>query len=63
MVIQPSQGLFFPAIEYVESKVINTALTEEKPKAAILDMTHISGLDYSSLHVRVCIVRVALDFL
>ncbi|XP_076444459.1 sodium-independent sulfate anion transporter-like isoform X2 [Babylonia areolata] len=50
IVIQPDHGLFFPAIEYIESKVLSLALAEEKPKAVILDMLHISGLDFSSLH-------------
>ncbi|XP_070180155.1 sodium-independent sulfate anion transporter-like [Littorina saxatilis] len=50
VIIQPDQGLFFPAIEYIEGKVVNIALADEKPKAVILDMLHISGVDYSSLH-------------
>ena len=51
VIIQPDQGLFFPAVEYLENKVISMAMAEEKPKAVIVDMSHISGLDYSSLHV------------
>ncbi|KAL8588953.1 hypothetical protein ACOMHN_065735 [Nucella lapillus] len=50
LIVQPDQGLFFPAIEYIEGKVISLALAEEKPKAVIFDMAHISGLDFSSLH-------------
>nr|KAG5709814.1 hypothetical protein BaRGS_032638 [Batillaria attramentaria] len=43
VVVQPDHGLFFPAIEYLESKVLGFATTEEKPRAAIIDMSHISG--------------------
>lgn len=49
VVVQPMQGLFFPAIEYVESKVISSALSGEKPKTAIVDMSHISGIDYTTI--------------
>ena len=51
VIIQPDQGLFFPAIEYVEGRVFSMALAADKPKAVILDLSHISGVDYSSLHV------------
>ncbi|XP_076459235.1 sodium-independent sulfate anion transporter-like isoform X2 [Babylonia areolata] len=50
VIIQPDQGLFFPAIEYIEAKVMAMAFDNDTPKAVILDMVHISGLDYSSLH-------------
>ncbi|KAL8569627.1 hypothetical protein ACOMHN_057194 [Nucella lapillus] len=50
VIVRPDQGLFFPAIEYIEGKVMAMALTDATPKKVILDMLHISGLDYSSLH-------------
>ncbi|KAK7501491.1 hypothetical protein BaRGS_00007295, partial [Batillaria attramentaria] len=47
--LKPDHGLFFPAIEYLESKVLGFATTEEKPRAAIIDMSHISGVDYTTI--------------
>jgi MFS superfamily sulfate permease-like transporter len=50
-ILQPDQGLFFPAIEYIEAKVFSHGLKDDHPKAVILDMLHISGLDYTTVHV------------
>ena len=52
VIIQPDQGFLFPAVEYVERKVLSLVSADSKPKCVVFDMTHISSMDITSLHVR-----------
>ncbi|XP_025114550.1 sodium-independent sulfate anion transporter-like [Pomacea canaliculata] len=49
VIIQLDQGLFFPAVEHVEEKIMKMALEDEKPKAVIVDMSHVFGVDYTAV--------------
>lgn len=51
VIIQLDQGLFFPAVEHVEEKIMKMALEDEKPKAVIVDMSHVFGVDYTAVQV------------
>lgn len=51
MIVTPDQGLYFPAAEYVEDKIMGMADSEEKTRAVIFDMTHIYGVDYTAIEV------------
>ncbi|PVD37444.1 hypothetical protein C0Q70_00034 [Pomacea canaliculata] len=49
VIVQPDQGLFFPAVEYVEEKVMEAALEDEKPKSVVVDMRSVYGVDYTTV--------------
>lgn len=53
VIVQPDQGLFFPAVEYVEEKVMEAALEDEKPKSVVVDMRSVYGVDYTTVQVGV----------
>ncbi|BFZ18036.1 hypothetical protein BsWGS_21076 [Bradybaena similaris] len=57
LIISPVQGLNFPGAEYLEENVLDKAVKVEKPHGLVLNMEHMSDLDYTavqsikSLHV------------
>uniref|UniRef100_A0A0B7A0U8 STAS domain-containing protein n=1 Tax=Arion vulgaris TaxID=1028688 RepID=A0A0B7A0U8_9EUPU len=57
LIVTPVQGLNFPGAEYLEMKALDKALARSKPFNIILNMEHMSDMDYTavlsvkSLHV------------
>ncbi|KAH9499568.1 hypothetical protein Btru_074151 [Bulinus truncatus] len=49
MIVTPTHGLNFPGAEYLELKALDRALAVEKPHNIILNMEHLSNMDYSAI--------------
>uniref|UniRef100_A0A2C9M0J5 STAS domain-containing protein n=1 Tax=Biomphalaria glabrata TaxID=6526 RepID=A0A2C9M0J5_BIOGL len=49
MVVTPTTGLSFPSAEYLEIKALDRALDVEKPNHVILNMEHLSNMDFSGV--------------
>ncbi|XP_055877244.1 sodium-independent sulfate anion transporter-like isoform X1 [Biomphalaria glabrata] len=49
MIVTPTHGLDFPGAEYLEIKALDRALQVEKPHNIILNMEHLSNMDYSAI--------------
>ncbi|XP_064635425.1 sodium-independent sulfate anion transporter-like isoform X4 [Lineus longissimus] len=50
VVVQFELGITFPAIDYVASKLNKVAFRTDPPKNVIIDCSHLSTIDYSSIH-------------
>ncbi|KAI0234937.1 Sodium-independent sulfate anion transporter [Lamellibrachia satsuma] len=48
-VVQLSNGLMFPGVEYVTERVNRQALADGIPKSAILDFSHVTDIDSTAL--------------
>lgn len=60
LVIRFDQGLRFPSIEYVQTQILQEMNSGEKPKSVILDCTHVSAVDYTTIQG---IIELIADFL
>lgn len=49
LIVTPMQGLNFPGAEYLELKAMERANEAEKPRNIVLNMEHMSDLDYTSV--------------
>ncbi|KAK0058184.1 sodium-independent sulfate anion transporter [Biomphalaria pfeifferi] len=49
MIVTPTTGLNFPSAEYLEIKALDRALDVEKPNHIILNMEHLSFMDFSGI--------------
>ncbi|KAH9499571.1 hypothetical protein Btru_074155 [Bulinus truncatus] len=49
MIVTPTTGLSFPSAEYLEIKALDRALDVEKPHHVILNMEHLSNMDFSGV--------------
>ncbi|KAH9499576.1 hypothetical protein Btru_074170 [Bulinus truncatus] len=49
MIVTPTTGLNFPSAEYLEIKALDRALDVEKPNHVILNMEHLSNMDFSGV--------------
>ncbi|KAI8796923.1 sodium-independent sulfate anion transporter, partial [Biomphalaria glabrata] len=49
MVVTPTSGLTFPSAEYLEIKALDKALDVDKPSHVILNMEHLSFMDFSGI--------------
>ncbi|XP_059146486.1 sodium-independent sulfate anion transporter-like [Physella acuta] len=49
LVVTPQHGLFFPAAEYLETLTLERALSGEKTRHVVMDMRHLSELDYTGV--------------
>uniref|UniRef100_A0A8D1M8Q5 Sodium-independent sulfate anion transporter n=1 Tax=Sus scrofa TaxID=9823 RepID=A0A8D1M8Q5_PIG len=47
LILQPSSGLHFPAIETLREMVLSRALETSPPRSVALDCTHIFSIDYT----------------
>ncbi|XP_059145077.1 sodium-independent sulfate anion transporter-like [Physella acuta] len=47
-IVTPTHGLTFPGAEFLEIKALDKALNVEKPHIVILNMEHISNIDFSA---------------
>ncbi|XP_059145187.1 sodium-independent sulfate anion transporter-like [Physella acuta] len=47
-IVTPTHGLTFPGAEFLEIKALDNALNVEKPHIVILNMEHISNIDFSA---------------
>ncbi|XP_059145700.1 sodium-independent sulfate anion transporter-like [Physella acuta] len=47
-IVTPTHGLTFPGAEFLEIKALDKALEVEKPNNVILNMEHVSNIDFSA---------------
>ncbi|XP_059145996.1 sodium-independent sulfate anion transporter-like isoform X2 [Physella acuta] len=49
LMVTPLHGLNFPAAEYLEIQALDRALTEDKIRYIVLDMEHLSSMDFTAV--------------
>ncbi|XP_041362514.1 sodium-independent sulfate anion transporter-like [Gigantopelta aegis] len=49
LLVQPHQGMLFPAAEYISESIVHKATKGGRPRSVVLDFQHIVKIDYSAV--------------
>ena len=55
IVVEVDRSMRFPASEYIVESLYQISLGMPDAKPVILDFTHVTGVDYTMIEVRICV--------